>query len=57
MKEIYFSHTLYTYFPTVTIYGYTFFQSFYPLVHSVHEESFWLAADPFAHSGLNFGIR
>ena len=25
MKEIYFSYTLYTYFSTVTIYGYTFF--------------------------------
>jgi hypothetical protein len=58
MKEIYFYYTLYTYFSTQSPFTATnFFQSFYPFFHSVYEESFWLAADSFAHSCLSFGIR
>jgi len=54
MKEISLVHL---FFNIVTIYDYIFFHSFYPFVHSIYEESFWLAADPFAHSCLKFGIR
>ena len=50
-------HTEHLFFNIVTIYGHTFLHSFYPFLHSIDEERFWFAADPFAHSRLNFGIR